>query len=156
MPVPYRAAADKLIKKLLEGDIIEKVTGPTDWCSPSQFVLKAKDKDLRLVTNFTRLKKYILRLPHPFPMGKDIWMQIGEGNEFFLGVDMTSVYYQVMIDEREKLKTTFMLPSGRYCYTRQSMGMVNSCDEFTSRTDNALDSMPVLKQVDREGARGEI
>ena len=66
----------KLINDLISGGIIEPVSWPTAWCSPAHFVPKAGTKDVRLVTDFTKLNRYVRRPVHPFQSGAEILRQI--------------------------------------------------------------------------------
>ena len=46
---------------------------PTEWVSPGMFIPKPGNSgDVRLVTDFSRLNKEILRPVHRFPLAKKI------------------------------------------------------------------------------------
>ena len=63
--------ADKLIKKLIEGKVIAKVTTPTTWVSPGHFVPKPNG-DVRLITDFRRLNRLNKRPIKPFKSALDL------------------------------------------------------------------------------------
>ena len=66
IPKHFQAAAERCIRDLLDKGVIEKVDYPTGWCSPTLFVPKANNIDVRLVTDFTYINKRFVRPVHPF------------------------------------------------------------------------------------------
>ena len=56
IPLHWREKAEKIINKLITGKVIKQQDDPTEWCAPGFFVAK-KNGDLRLVIDYTRLKK---------------------------------------------------------------------------------------------------
>ena len=66
--------------------MIEPAPGPSDWCSPAHFVLKPGGKKVQMVTDFTRLNKFVKRPVHPFPSASDILMNVKPGSKYFFVV----------------------------------------------------------------------
>ena len=86
---------------------------------------------------------------HPFPSPRDIVKDIRSDSKWFLKLDATQGYYQIPLDEDSKDLTTFLLPSGRYRFTRAPMGLSPSSDNFCDKTDVFLKPVPdLLKIVD--------
>ena len=134
----YEKDAKIMIDDLLESGVLEKVTNPTEWCSPAHFVPKSNGK-LRLVTDYTRLNKWVKRPIHPFPTATDIFQCLQPNSKYFCTLDLKNAYFQMELDEEAKNLTTFLLPypvNGRYRYTRAPMGLKSSGDELNTRTDN--------------------
>ena len=79
---PY--AFQEAVKQKLDDDenkgVIEKVTGPTDWCSAISFVRKPDGK-MRLVVDLVQLNKYVKRPTHPFPSPRDIVASIDKNSK---------------------------------------------------------------------------
>ena len=100
-PVPhhFRQAADLLVKKLIKAGIITRVEQPTEWISSGHFVLKPNGKDLRLVTDYVHLNKFIERPVHPFPCTQDILKNIPAGSTWFAKLDTLHGYYQIPLDD---------------------------------------------------------
>ena len=86
----------------------------TEWCSPAFFVSKGDGKQVRLVTDYTRLNKFVIRSVHPFPSVSDIVQSIPASSTCFAKLDTTHEYFQIPLDEEALRLTTFLLPSGRY------------------------------------------
>ena len=158
-PVPYRISAarqvplrfqeesDLTVADLIQSQIIEKSDEPTDWCSPAFFVPKADGKRVRLVTDFTRLNKYVRRPVHPFPSVMDILKAIPASATCYAKCDATHGYFQVALDEESSKLTTFLLPSGRYRYLRAPMGLSSSSDEWCRHSDRAVEGLPWSRKI---------
>ena len=68
VPLHQEGPARKIIEDLLKQGIIKKQkTEYSSWCSPATFVPK-KPARLRLVTDVTRLNRFIDRPIHPFQL----------------------------------------------------------------------------------------
>ncbi len=154
IPLHWQDAANKEIQDLLDKGVIVKVNKPTRFISSAHFVQKGKDnsKDklrLRLVTNYMPINPYIERPVHPFPGTQDILRQIKPSSTWFAKLDAVQGYFQIPLDEESSYLTTFLLPSGRYRYTRAPMGLCASGDEWCHRSDQALEGLEgVTKLVD--------
>ena len=148
IPKHYQSAAQEAIDLFVKSGVIEKVSGPTDWISPAFFVPKANGK-VRLVVDYSNINRFIRRPVHPFPCPRDIIRGILPTSKFFVKLDATQGYFQIPLDDDSKDLTTFLLPSGRYRFTRAPMGMNSSSDEWCARSDDALSAIPdVVKIVD--------
>ena len=154
VPLHHRESADKVIKKLIDSGVIEPVTWPTEWCSPAHFVPKAGTTEVRLVTDFTRLNKYVRRPVHPFQTGAEILRQIKPTSKFFCKLDLISGYHQIFLEKASRDLTTFLVPSGlgsgngRFAYLRGPMGLASTGDYFCIYTDKALSGLDLFKLVD--------
>ena len=145
-------AYQKDAKATLDEDValgvIEKVEGPSEWCSPMTFTRKPNGK-IRKLFDAVKLNEWVLRPTHPFPSPKDIVSTIPCNTKYFAVFDCMHGYWQLELDEESKPLTTFLTEFGRYRYCRAPMGLVSSGDEFCARTDKALADLPgVMKLVD--------
>lgn len=122
--IPYakRADMEKQVNELLENDIIEHSTSP--WGAPALLVRKP-DGSYRFVVDFRDLNKVTRVDPYPLPNIQETLSQLGNA-KFFTVVDMSSGYWQIEMDERDKEKTAFNTPSGHHQWKRMPMGVVNS------------------------------
>ena len=150
VPVHYQREAKKNLEWFIKSGVIERVptTEHTEWCSPGFFVPKPNGK-VRLVVDYREINKYIDRPAHPFPSPRDIIKGVRPDSKWFVKADAVQGYFQIPLDEESQKLTTFLLPEGRFRYTRAPMGMNNSSDVFCERTDQILKSVPdLLKIVD--------
>ena len=118
VPLHMQCSATQVINDLLEKQVITKVNQPTPWCAPGFFVQKPNGTAVRLVTNYTKLNKFVKRPIYPFPSATEIMQSILENAKFFAKLDAVHGYFQLALDEESSLLTTFRIPSGRYRYLR--------------------------------------
>jgi hypothetical protein len=155
-PVHLRDGAEETLRATIESGVIVPVTEPTEWISPAFFVAKATPGKARLVTDYTQLNQYVTRPVHPFPSPIDVMRLIRPESRVFAKLDAYSGYFQIPLEPESSLMTTFILPSGKYRYTRAPMGLNASSDEFCRRTDEALAGISgVVKVVDDILVQGE-
>ena len=147
IPLRFQEPANSEIENYVKSGIIIPCDETTDWCSPAFFVLKGDGKRVRLVTDYTRLNKFVVRLVHPFPSVSDIVQSIPASSTCFAKLDATHGYFQIpRSDEASKL-TTFLLPSGCYRYLRVPMGLSSSSDEWCRHSDRVVEGFPWCKNI---------
>jgi hypothetical protein len=148
-PVHLRDGAEETLNAAIKSGVIVPVSEPTEWISPAFFVAKATPGKARLVTDYTQLNRFVTRPVHPFPSPVDVMRLIKPESRVFAKLDAYSGYFQIPLEPESSLMTTFILPSGKYRYTRAPMGLNASSDEFCRRTDEALAGVAgVVKVVD--------
>jgi hypothetical protein len=138
IPLHVEEAANELVQKSLEYGIIRRVEEPTDWVAAGFFVTDPGSGNVRLVTDFGDLGEACVRPIQPFPSPADVMRKVRPDSKVFAKIDATKGYFQLPLDEESQLLTTFLLPSGRYCYTRAPMGLSVSLDWWVLKHDTAL------------------
>ena len=93
------------------------------------------------------MNKFVKRPVHPFPSVADIVRSIPAGTRFFAKMDVIHGYFQLALDEESSKLTTFLLPSGRYCYLRAPMGLSSSSDEWCRHSDRAIQGLPFIRKI---------
>ncbi len=141
IPIHLQDSADKVIQDLLDAGIIVPVHEPTEWTSQGHFVAKP-DGSARLVTDYTQLNKFVKCPVHPFPSSQDIIQSVHPDSRVFATFDCKFGYHQVKLDHCSSLLTTFLIPQGRFRYTRAPMGLNASGDEFCRRSDEVIHGVP--------------
>ena len=141
------AILPKTIIKLLEAVVIVWVEGPEPWCAPAFFVPKADGISVIMVTDFTKINRFVIRPVHPFPSVHDIIQCIPAGTAFFAKMDAMHGYFQLALDEESSRLTTLFLPSGRYRYLRAAMGLSSSSDEWCRHSDTVLEGLPFAQKI---------
>ena len=148
IPHAYREQAKQELDKMVNEGIIRPVSEPTEWLSPFLVVGKPNG-NVRLVVDFKDINRYILRPVHPFPSTADVLSSVDPTSKWFATLDATKGYWQVPLDEKSQLLTTFLTPWGRYCWCRAPMGLASSGDEYCERGDRALTGISnTIKEVD--------
>ena len=147
IPLRFQEPANREIARHIEPSVIIPSDEPTEWCLPALFVLKGDGKRVRLVTDYTRLNKFVVRPVHPFPSVSDIVQSIPASSTCFAKLDATHGYFQLPLDEEASRLTTFLLPSGRSCYLRAPMGLSSLSDEWCRHSDRVVEGFPWCKKI---------
>ena len=127
IPLRYDTGGDSMVEDLINKRVIVPVNHTTDWCSPAFFVPKTDMIRVRLVTDYTHLNK---RPVHPFPCTNDIMQVIPSTAKYFVKLDAGYGYFQLALEPKSSLITTFLLPQGKFRYLSASMGLNASSDEW--------------------------
>ena len=147
IPLRFQEPANAEISKYIASGIIVPCEEPTEWCSPAFFVPKGDSKRVRLVTDYTKSNQFVVRPVHPFPSVSDIIQSIPASAACFAKLDATHGYFQNPLDEEASRLTTFILPSGRYCYLRAPMGLSSSSDEWCQHSDRMVEGFPWCHKI---------
>ena len=119
-----------------------KEPGVTEWCSPAVWVPKGNNVRVRLCTDYRELNKLVKRPVHPFPSTREILQAIPTTAKYFAKLDAVHGYFQLAPYEESSKLTTFLLPQGKFRYTRAPMGLNASSDEWCSRSDVVIEGLP--------------
>ena len=88
-----------------------------------------KTGDVRVLTDFRELNKCLKRKPYPIPKIKDL-LQTLMGFQWATALDLSQGYYHIPLDEESQQLCTFMMPWGKYRYTKLPMGVKVAVDIF--------------------------
>jgi hypothetical protein len=100
--------------------------------------------------NFTYLNKVCSKDEFPLPR-IDSLLDATTTLEIMSLLDCYSGYHQIWMKKEDGLKTSFITPSGTYCYRRMLEGLKNAGGSFSKMTTKVLSSqigMNVLTYVD--------
>ena len=84
VPLCFQEAADKTVDDLVRSKVIIREDDPQDWCALGFFIPKPDEIKVRMVTDYSKINKFVKRPVHPFPSVEDIpagtrflrkWMQ---------------------------------------------------------------------------------
>jgi hypothetical protein len=112
-------------------------------------VKKANGK-WRMCIDFTDLNKAYSKDEFPLPR-IDSLVDATASSELMSLLDCYSGYHQIWMKKEDMPKTSFITPSGTYCYLRMSEGLKNAGGSFSRMTTNVLHSQigrNVLTYVD--------
>jgi hypothetical protein len=96
-PIPspkcYEGTTKKEIKRLCGIGVLAKCND-SEWAAPA-FIQPKKTSDVRVLTDFRVLNRYIKRKPYPLPK-----------------------IYHIVLDKESRYFCTMIVPWGKYCYCR--------------------------------------
>jgi hypothetical protein len=136
------------VKRLLSASVIREVTY-LEWLANTIMVKKANGK-WRMCIGFTDLNKACPKDEFPLPR-IDSLVDATASLELTSLLDCYSGYHQIWMMKEDEPKTSFITPSGTYCYLRMSKGLKNAGGSFSRMTAKVLHSQigrNVLTYVD--------
>ena len=95
---------------MYKNDIIEHSSSP--WNSPILLVRK-KDGTTRFVCDFRGLNSVTKKDSYPLPKIQDV-MDGMSGTSYWTTLDAASAYWSMPLDEKDREKTAFSVPRGKY------------------------------------------
>jgi hypothetical protein len=109
------------VKRLLSAGVIREVKYP-EWLANTVMVNKACPKD-------------------EFPLPRiDSLVDAAASSELMSLLDCYSGYHQIWMKKEDGSKTSFITPSGTYCYLRMPEGLKNAGGSFSRMTAKVLHS----------------
>jgi hypothetical protein len=129
------------VKRLLSAGVIREVKYP-EWLANTVMVMKANGK-WRMCIDFTDLNKACPKDEFPLPR-IDSLIDAAASSELMSLLDCYSGNHQIWMKKEDEPKTSFITPSGTYCYLRMPEGLKNAGGSFSRMTTNVLHS-----QIDR-------
>jgi hypothetical protein len=136
------------VKRLLSVGVIREVKYP-EWLANTVMVKKANGK-WRMCIDFTDLNKACPKDEFPLPR-IDSLVDAAASSELMSLLDCYSGYHQIWMKKEDEPKTSFIIPSGTYCYLRMLEGLKNAGGSFSRMTARVLHSQigrNVLTYVD--------
>jgi hypothetical protein len=125
----------KRSKKASEAGVIREVTYP-EWLANTVMLKKANQK-WRMCIDFTDLNKACLK--DEFPLLRiDSLVDAATTLELMSLLDSYSGYHQIWMKKEDEPKTSFITPSGTYCYLRMPKGLKNVVGSFSMMTAKVL------------------
>jgi hypothetical protein len=100
-------------------------------------LVKKKGNTTRLCVDFRKINEFTKKDAYPIPRIDDTFDTL-HGARYVSCVDLTSVYWQVELQEEDKEKTVFATPYGLYEFNVMSFGLTGAQGLFQRLMDNAL------------------
>ncbi|CAI4062432.1 gag-pol fusion protein SKDI_07G3580 [Saccharomyces kudriavzevii IFO 1802] len=117
---------NKIVQELLDNRFIVPSKSP---CSSPVVLVPKKDGTFRLCVDYRALNKITISDPFPLPRIDNLLSRIGNA-QIFTTLDLHSGYHQIPMEPKDRYKTAFVTPSGKYEYTVMPFGLVNAPSTF--------------------------
>ena len=125
---PLMPKLEEELKRMEEADIVERVTGPTEWCTPMVPVQKSNGK-LRICVDLRKLNSAVKRARFVLPTLEDIAPKLA-GVQYFSKLDASSGFWQIPLHPDSVKLTTFITPMGRFCFKGVPFGITCAPEIF--------------------------
>ena len=136
IPFPLFDKVRKEEQRMLQLGVIREVTQPTPWVAPI-VVVEKPDGSVRLCVDLRKLNKSVLRERYILPTADDVLHRLS-GSKVFTKLDASSGYWAHPLSEESQLLTTFLTPSGRYCFRRLPFGITSASEIFQREMSKLL------------------
>ncbi|XP_065088042.1 uncharacterized protein K02A2.6-like [Ochlerotatus camptorhynchus] len=160
-PIALLSRIEDKLSALLTTDIIEPVTGASEWVSPLVTIVK-DNGDLRLCVDMRRANQAIRREHHMMPTIEDFLPRL-KAAKFFSRLDIKESYYQLELEEDCRDITTFITHKGLYRFKRLMFGVSCAPEMFQKaleqilagceNTVNYIDDIIIFGQTEEEHDR---
>ena len=140
-PNDYEAVR-KHLQTLLAAGVIRESESP--YSSPI-VVVRKKNGDIRLCIDYRKLNSLTIRDAYALPHLEESFSALA-GSKWFSVMDLKSGYYQIAMNECDKLKTAFVCPLGFYEFNRMPQGITNAPSTFQRLMERCMGSLN-LKEV---------
>ena len=139
-PVPHvhEATLKKEVERLVSLGVLRQ-DSDSEWASPT-FIIAKKQGTVRVLTDFRKLNKKLVRKPFPIPKISDI-MQKLQGFQYATALDLNMGYYHIRLDPDSQKLCTIIFPWGKYQYLRLPLGVSVSADIFQERMSGLMQGL---------------
>ncbi len=119
-----------------EGNI-QKSSGP--WCSPIVLVRK-KDGMICFYVDYHKLNDATHKNSYPLPRIDDM-LEALRGANYFCSINLTSGYWQIKVEEKDKKRTACGSHLGLYEFLSMPFGLTGAPATFSRLMDKVLDGL---------------
>jgi hypothetical protein len=123
------------VKRLLSVGVIREVTYPQ--CLANTVMVKKANGKWRMCIDFTDLNKACPKDEFPLPR-IDSLVDAATTSKLMILLDCYLGYHQIWMKKEDEPKTSFITPSGTYCYLRMPEGLKNDGGSFSRMTAKVL------------------
>jgi hypothetical protein len=125
-PLEYREL-EKQVTKFLKDGILEVSQSP--YGALVLFVPKPNGRGLRLCVDYRALNSVTVKSRCTIPRIDDLLDAVA-GSSYFMSLDLTSGYHQILISEEDRPKTAFSTPFGHFQFKVLIKGLTNAPATF--------------------------
>lgn len=133
--LPLLETVREELNDMVRKEVITEINEATEWCSP--MVVVAKEKGVRICTDFTELNKFVVRERYLLPTVEETIGNL-QNSCYFSKLDCSKGFWQLKIQESSQKYTTFITPFGRFMYKRLPFGITSGPEVFQKVLRNII------------------
>ena len=137
--IPLLPKVQKELERMERIGVISRVEQATPWCAGMVIVPKP-DGRIRICVDLTKLNQAVCRERHILPSVEQSLAMLGEA-KVFSKIDANSGFWQIPLDKKSALLTTFIMPFGRYHFNRLPFGNTSAPEHFQRRMSEVLSDL---------------
>ena len=157
LPILMQKQVDDELDKLLQLNVIEKVTSPPTWVSPLVIVPKKDPSKIRMCVDMRAVNTSIIREPYQIPTLEELLHEFN-GCTVFTKLDLNKGYHQISLAPESRDLTTFASHRGIFRYTRLIFGISSAAELYQREIEHALEGLPCVRNISDDiiiGGRNE-
>ncbi|CAL9687239.1 unnamed protein product [Knipowitschia caucasica] len=135
------------LDKMTNIGVITPVSEPTDWVSSMVAAHKRDKEEIRLCINPKDLNTALKRPHYPMRSVEEVATQMS-GATLFSVLDAKSSFWQIKLDQKSSMLTTFSTPFGRYRFLRMPFGISSASEVFQRSMEQLFAGYPCAIIVD--------
>lgn len=126
---PYRVSINeqRRIQELIDEMVRTNIIRPSrsHWASPIVLVKKKDTTELRFCVDYRKLNKITQVDPYPIPNMESVLENLS-GNQWFSKLDIKAMYWQILMDDKSREKTAFVVHCGQFEFNVMPFGLVSA------------------------------
>ena len=147
VPLPLRPKVEEELHRMESMGVISKVDEPTPWCA-GLVVIPKKSGKVHICVDLKPLNESVIREVHPLPKVDETLAQLS-GARVFSKQDANSSFWKLPLSKQSRLLTTFITPSGHYCFNKLLFRISSAPEHFQKRMSAILEGLDgVVCQMD--------
>jgi hypothetical protein len=103
----------------------------SEWATPS-FGTPKKNGQIRFVSDFHQLNKWIIHQPYPVPSIHKLFKHF-EGISYHTALDLNMGFWTILLKKPSQCLCMIILPWGKYCYLHLPTGLTCSPDIYQEK-----------------------
>ena len=127
IPLKYREAVKKKFAEMVKLGWFKKAE--SYFGSPIHITPKQNGSDFRIVFDFRKLNKLIVKDAYPIPHLRDFTRDL-YGCRYFSNLDIQSAFFRIKVDENSQKYLGVLLETELYVCTRLPQGLANASSSF--------------------------
>lgn len=147
IPIPMQDKVKAELARMVNLGVITPVTEPTEWVSSMVATHKKNSDDIRLCIDPRDLNKALKRPHHPMRTIEEVAAQMPNSTVFSV-LDAKCSFWQITLDHKSSMLTTFSSPFGRFRFLRMPYGINSASEVFQRAMEQIFTGYPCAVIVD--------